>query len=167
MKKIFIVIGLFAFNLGFAQRNIINSENSWVTAGVQMGLPIGDVADISTFIVGAEIRGQHLISPNFGFGLTSGYNHFFGKDESTDMGLIPVAGFIRYYVRPEGIFGGVDLGYGFITNTHFVEGGLYLNTQLGYQNDEWNIYGYYQHTYGDDDLAIQVIGIGATYNIKF
>ena len=90
---------------------------------------------------------------------------FFGKDEFDDFGVIPLAGFARYYFQTEGVFVGADFGYGFLTNVDN-SGGLYINPQIGYHNKKWNIYGYYQNTFAED-IAIRSLGVGVTYNIMF
>src|SRR5690606_31902861 len=116
MKKILLVFSLFTATFAFSQENIeITPENSWFKAGLTVGVPIGDTADFSSFTAGADFRGQYLVNPNFGIGVASGYNHFFGKDGADDFGLIPLAGFARYYAKSEGLFFGADFGYGFLT----------------------------------------------------
>ena len=80
------------------------------------------------------MKGQYLVTPNFGIGLTTGYDHFFGKDGVDDFGIIPAAAFARYYFKPKGLFLGVDFGYGFLTNVDNNDGGLYVNPQIGYHN---------------------------------
>lgn len=169
MKKIFLVFSLFVTTFAFSQEQEIDvtSDNSWLKAGLNVGLPIGDIADLSSITLGADFRGQYLVNPNFGIGVASGYNHFFGKDGVKDFGLIPLAGFARYYFQNEGLFIGSDFGYGFLTNSDNNSGGLYLNPQIGYHNEKWNLYGFYQHTFAENDIDIQVLGLGVTYNIMF
>ncbi|UPQ78518.1 hypothetical protein M0M57_12925 [Flavobacterium azooxidireducens] len=169
MKKIFLVFSLFTASFAFSQSQEvkITPDNSWFKAGLNVGLPIGDTADVASFTVGADVRGQYLVNPSFGIGIASGYNHFFGKDEAEDFGLIPLAGFARYYAQPAGLFVGADFGYGFLTNANDNSGGLYLSPQIGYHNEKWNFYGYYQHTFAENDIDIQVVGLGVTYNIMF
>ncbi len=167
MKKIILVLSLVAVSFTQAQDLVITPENSWFKAGVNVGMPIGDTADFASLTVGADFRGQHLVTPSFGIGVASGYNHFFGKDNFQDFGLIPLAGFVRYYFQPKGLFFGTDLGYGFLTNADNNSGGLYLNPQIGYHNEKWNIYGFYQHTFAQNDVDLQVVGLGVTYNIMF
>ncbi|HQW69471.1 MAG TPA: hypothetical protein PLH25_07375 [Flavobacterium sp.] len=166
MKKIILVVALFIGTATFAQDVEINSKNSWLKLGLNAGLPVGDAADASSFAVGLDLRGQYLVTEHFGIGVTSGYNHFFGKDGLDDFGLVPLAAFGRYYFQTEGVFLGADLGYGFLTNIDN-SGGLYVNPQVGYHNADWNIYAYYQNTFAENELDIQVVGIGATYNLKF
>ena len=168
MKKIILIIGLIGISPVFAQQaEKITAENSWFKAGLNVGLPIGDIADAASLTVGADVRAQHLVTPSFGIGVASGYTHFFGKDNVSDFGLIPLAGFVRYYAQPKGFFAGADLGYAFLTNANDAKGGLYVSPQIGYHNEKWNFYGYYQHTFADNNFDIQVIGLGTTYNIMF
>ena len=60
-----------------------------------------------------------MVTPGFGLGIATGYNHFFGKDndgiENNDFGVVPVAGLIRVYPKQTGFYFGTDLGYAFIT----------------------------------------------------
>lgn len=170
MKKIILVFALFVGLTTFAQETEtidVTSNNSWLKIGLNAGLPVSDTGDAASFTTGLELKGQYLVTPNFGIGLTTGYTHFFGKDGGDDFGVVPAAGFARYYFQEEGLFIGTDFGYGFLTNVDNNEGGLYVNPQIGYHNHDWNIYAYYQNTFADNDVDIQVVGIGATYNLRF
>lgn len=172
MKKLFLILGisLIGLNSVHAQEDVnveITPDNSWLKAGLTAGVPVGDASDFASFNVGADVRAQHLFTPNWGVGVASGYNHYFGKDGVDDFGMIPLAGFVRYYFTPSGLFFGSDLGYGFLTNVDNNEGGLYVNPQIGYHNRDWNIYGYYQNTFTENDLNLQSVGVGVTYNIRF
>lgn len=168
MKRLFLVAVLLGFNSVFAQDDTeITSDNSWLKAGLITGVPVGDASDVSSYSLGADLRGQYLINPNIGIGIASGYNHFFGKDGVDDFGVIPAAGFFRYYFTPNGLFLGTDVGYGFLTNVDDNDGGLYVNPQIGYHNKDWNFYAYYQNTFAEDDVDVQNVGVGVTYNIRF
>jgi hypothetical protein len=169
MKKIFFIIGFLGLSPIFAQQNEmeITPKNSWLKAGLTAGIPVGDANDVSSFNLGLDLRGQYLFNPNFAIGIASGYSHFFAKDGFEDFGVIPVAGFIRYYFTPSGLFLGSDLGYGFLTNIENNDGGLYVNPQIGYHNRDWNLYAFYQNTFAENDLNLQTVGLGVTYNIRF
>jgi len=169
MKKIVLVILLLGFTPIFAQQNEINitPNNAWFKAGITAGVPVGDINDASSFNVGLDLRGQYLFNPNFGIGVASGYSHFFGKDNIDDFGVIPLAGFARYYFTPEGLFFGADVGYGFLTNVVDNAGGLYVNPHIGYHNRDWNLYAFYQNTFAENDFDLQTVGLGVTYNIRF
>ena len=169
MKKLFFIAGLLGFSQLFAQQTEIDitPDNSWLKVGITAGVPVGDASDVSSFNAGLDLRGQYLINPHLGIGIASGYSHFFGKDEVDDFGVVPLAGFIRYYFAPEGLLLGADLGYGFLTNVESNAGGLYVNPQIGYHNRDWNIYAFYQNTFAENDVDLQTVGLGVTYNIRF
>ena len=169
MKKVILLVALFVAGTTFAQTQEVDvtSQNSWLKVGLNAGLPVGDLDDISSFSVGLDLKGQYLVTPNFGIGLATGYTHLLGKDGVDDFGIIPAAGFARYYFRPSGLFLGADVGYGFLTNIDNNSGGLYVNPQIGYHNEDWNFFAYYQNTFAEHDVDIQVVGIGATYNLRF
>ncbi|WP_100611393.1 hypothetical protein [Confluentibacter lentus] len=169
MKKLFLGIALLGFSSMFAQETEINitPDNSWFKAGVTAGIPVGDASDVASFNLGLDLRGQYLFNPNFAIGVASGYTHFFAKDGLDDFGIIPLAGFARYYFAPEGLFVGADLGYGFLTNVESNAGGLYVNPHIGYHNRDWNFYAFYQNTFAENDFDFQTVGVGATYNIRF
>lgn len=169
MKKLFLFIGIVSMNFIIAQVNEIdiNPNNSWLKVGLTTGIPVGDAGDVSNFNLGLDLRGQYMFNPNFAIGLASGYTHYFAKNDFEDFGVIPVAAFARYYFTKSGIFIGTDLGYGFLSNIDNNDGGLYVNPQLGYHNRDWNIYAYYQNTFAQNDINIQTVGVGVTYNIRF
>lgn len=169
MKKLFFIIGivLIGSHSISAQQSEITADNSWLKLGLIAGVPVGDINDISSVNTGVDLRGQHLVNPNFGIGIATGYNHFFGKDNVEDFGVIPAAAFARYYFTPKGLFIGTDVGYGFLTNVDNNEGGLYVNPQIGYHNRDWNMYAYYQNTFAENDFDVQTVGVGVTYNIRF
>lgn len=169
MKKAVLVLATLFFGFGQAQEisNVeITPKNSWFKAGLTTGLPMGDSKDFASFNLGVDVRAQYLFNPHFGIGFASGYNHFFGKDDFDDFGVIPLAAFARYYFQKEGLFIGTDLGFGYLTNVEDNTGGLYFNPQIGYHNEDWNFYGFYQNTFSEN-ANIRSLGVGVTYNIRF
>ena len=170
MKKVILLFTLFVVGTTFAQdiaiKNV-NSKNSWLKVGLNSGVPLGDAEDASSSALGLDLKGQYLVTPNFAIGLATGYDHFFGKNDVDDFGIIPAAAFARYYFKPKGLFLGVDVGYGFLVNLENNNGGLYVNPQIGYHNRDWNFFAYYQNTLAENNFDIQVLGIGATYNLRF
>lgn len=169
MKKLFLVMILLGTAPMFAQQKEINitPNNSWFKAGITAGVPVGDASDFSSVNIGVDLRAQYLVNPNFAIGGATGYNHFFGKDGVDDFGVIPLAGFARYYFAREGLFVGADAGFGFVTNIESNVGGLYINPHIGYHNRDWNFYVFYQNTFAENNVDLQTVGVGATYNIRF
>ncbi len=134
--------------------------------------------------IGLDLGYQHLVTPNFGLGLVTGYNHFFGRDndvvKNNDFGVVPVAALFRYYPAEEGFYLGTDLGYGFIVGDELVaeglpemrpDGGLYLKPEIGYHNREWNFFVHYTKLFtgdkgqiGDQKYNAGSLGVGIAYN---
>lgn len=168
MKKLILFIGLLTFGSMFAQDTPeITSDNSWLKIGLTAGVPVGPIHNTTAVAIGVDFRGQYLVNPNFGIGVVSGYTHYFKNNEGKDFGLIPLAGFARYYFTPNGLFIGTDLGYGFLTNVDNNSGGLYVNPQIGYHNHDFNVFAFYRNTFAENNVDIQTVGVGVTYNIRF
>ncbi|UAY51093.1 hypothetical protein [Ferruginibacter albus] len=144
----------------------ITPKNSWLKAGLTVGLPVGDASNVSSFTAGIELRGQVMSTNHWGFGLASGYDHFFPKSGFSSFGEIPLGVMIRYYPEAKGFFAGIDGGYTFLTNFGNTSGGAYIKPQIGYHDYNWNFYALYNHVFVDGS-AVQNVGIGATYNLRF
>lgn len=147
----------------------ITDRNSWLKFGVNLGAPVSDISNVSSFVGGLELKGQLMETPHFGIGLTTGYNHFFPKENSQNFGTIPLGAFIRVYPGPSGFFAGLDAGYSVITGIRNADGGAYLKPQLGYHNYDWNIFGFYNHIFRSDanGAGIAHLGLGITRNLRF
>ena len=160
---------LFAFTQSFAQsKDEVTSKNSWLKVGLEAGVPVGKTSDFSSFAPGVVLSGQWMATKNFGIGGTTGYTHFFAKNNGEDIGVIPAGLLLRYYPQSQGFFVGTDLGYSFLTEVPGKTGGAYIKPQLGYHNYSWNFYGYYNHVFLNDGYNdVQNVGIAATYNIRF
>ena len=170
MKKIVLGITALAFASAlFAQQTEeITKKNSWLKAGINAGVPVGDISPYTSFAAGLDLSGQFMATKNFGIGLATGYTQFFAKSGYTNFGTVPVGLLLRYYPQEKGFFAGADVGYSFITNTNNSDGGLYLKPQLGYHNYSWNLFGFYNHIFRNDNLLdVQTVGVAATYNIRF
>lgn len=173
MKKqlLLFALAMTVCTVSFAQSttNNITTRNSWLKFGLNAGVPVGDMSDFTSFTAGLELKGQLMETNHFGIGLTTGYNHFFGKNNFNDVGTIPIGAFVRGYPKSTGFFAGLDAGYSIITGDNNVDGGVYLRPQIGYHNYNWNFFGFYNHIFVDEPGLSNVshVGIGATYNIRF
>lgn len=171
MKLMTAALALFAFTQStFAQapKEEITKNNSWLKAGLEVGLPVGNTSDFSSVTAGVVVSGQWMATPNFGLGLTSGYTNYFAKSNFKDIGVIPVGLLLRYYPQAQGFFAGADAGYSFITNVSDVTGGAYVKPQIGYHDYNWNLYGFYNHVFVNKGITdLQSVGIAATYNLRF
>ncbi|WP_026955111.1 hypothetical protein [Algoriphagus vanfongensis] len=178
MKKLLTTFALLLVGVSaFSQQNVreldeINEDNSWLKLGVNMGVPVGDISNYSSFAFGLDAAGQFMRTDNFGLGVASGYTQYFKKSDvagAEDFGVIPLGAMFRYYPQPAGVFVGTDLGYSFYTGSGMSESGAaYIRPQVGYHNYDWNIFGFYNHAFtSDPGMDVQAVGVAVTYNIRF
>lgn len=165
MKKlILLIVAIVGFSLAEGKAQGTN----WLKAGVNVGIPVGDVSKTYSFVLGADLKYQFLGIDSFGFGVSTGYTNFFGKKiEGTtvtvpDFGFVPLAGLFRYYAT-KNFFLGTDLGYGFNTVKNG-KGGFYYRPEIGYHNKAWNIFAFYQGI-SLNKISPASVGIGINYNI--
>ena len=156
---------------GFSQNvdiNELNSSNTWLKVGLNAGVPISETSNSSSFTLGLDVSAQFIRTKAFGIGLKTGYVNYFGKDNNDDFGIIPLAVMFRFYPETSGIFLGLELGYAFVNNLPGLEGGTFVRPNIGWHNDYWNIFGYYDRVIGNNIVDdIQSVGLGVTYNIYF
>ncbi len=173
MKKTTVVFFLAIFCLScstlWAQETEVTAKNSWLKIGVNAGVPVGDASNFTSFKAGAELKGQVMINPHLGAGVTAGYNQYFGKNNAPDFGAIPLGAFLRYYAQSEGFFAGIDGGYTVFTNMSNNTGAAFLKPQIGYHNYSWNYFAYYNAILRSSAKGpdINDVGIGVSYNIRF
>lgn len=185
-KKMSIIVAALFLSAGVINaQSMKNTLKIGAIAGA--AVPKGNVAAGA----GLDVAYQNLVTPNFGLGIASGYQHYFGRTnkinsvdvKNNDFGVVPVAGVFRYYPQAEGIYVGTDLGYGVIVgdkqvtdkltpNADRPTGGLYLKPEIGYHNRNWNIFAHYTKTFtgntgkvGDQKFNAGMIGVGLAYNI--
>lgn len=149
----------------------INEANSWLKLGLNVGVPVGDISNYSSFALGLDVAGQFMRTDNFGLGVVSGYTNYFSKSDiqgANGFGAIPLGLMLRYYPQSSGFFAGTDVGYTFFTGDVYSDGGFYIRPQVGYHNYDWNIFAFYNQVFTSDvSTDVQTIGVAATYNIRF
>lgn len=179
------------FALGILSTGLVSAQSADMTNMIKIGGNVG-IATPSTNAsanLGLDVAYQHLVTPGFGLGIATGYNHFFGKDntvnsvtiKNNDFGVVPVAALLRYYPQQTGFYLGTDLGYGFITGEAKVAegstvdrptGGFYIKPEIGWHNRHWNVALQYNKVFtgskGDiagQDYNVSSVGLGVSYNI--
>lgn len=187
IKKIVLVLGLCWVGILSAQKSMVNTLKVGLNAGMSL-------SKSHSMNVGGDVAYQYLITPNWGVGIASGYSYYLAKDnkgiKNNKLGLVPVAGLVRYYWNRAGLYIGTDVGYGFVIGSDKVasnynvktpKGGLHIRPEFGYHNRDWNFYIYYSKTFIDKEdgkittiqdgkmaeqkFGIQSLGIGVAYNI--
>ena len=185
VKKSILGLGLMTVGLMSAQ----NSDmRNMLKVGVNGGFAVP--AENASASLGLDLAYQNLVTPGFGLGIATGYNHFFGRTNNVsgvdinnnDFGVIPVAALIRVYPKQMGFYLGTDIGYGFIVGDDKVatnvgspdrpDGGFYIKPEIGYHNKDWNFAVQYQKTFTGDKGEIGTqkynagsLGVGVGYNI--
>jgi hypothetical protein len=166
MKRLFFAAaGLFITANAFAQNTeTVTRKNSWLKAGLAASVPVGDIANTSSFAAGLDLSGQWMATPNLGLGVATGYTHYFAKNTGSDFGAVPLGALIHYYPQSSGFFAGTDLGYSFITNSTQT-GGFYIKPKIGYHNYDWNFFGFYNQVFANT-TDVQNLGVGVVYNLR-
>lgn len=125
MKK-FIVMGAFAL---FGTM----SAQSGFSLGAHVGLPVGDVHNVSSFTAGVDASYLFPVAAEFNVGITSGYSMFFLKSGYTgdNLNLVPIAGTLQYMATPQ-FSVGADLGYGILFANGNSDGGFYYQPKVAY-----------------------------------
>ncbi|TFF37782.1 hypothetical protein [Mucilaginibacter psychrotolerans] len=72
------------------------------SAGVESGLTLGNFNDKYKWNLGGSLQADIPVAANWYITANAGYNNFFGKDNNTDLHLIPVKAGIKYF--PVGLF---------------------------------------------------------------
>ncbi|QDO95461.1 hypothetical protein FNB79_16285 [Formosa sediminum] len=157
MKKLILLF------LAFASFTVSHAQSDWIKIGVHAGSPLGDTSDTSSFVLGVDVKYQFLNTNSYAIGISTGYSNYFGEDEFDDFGIIPIAGLFRYYPTKH-FFLGADLGYGIFTDDNYGDNGFYYRPEMGFHNDKWNVYGFYQGI-SSGEFSPASVGIGISYNI--
>ncbi len=136
MKKLLLFAAVAVF--GFSS---VNAQE--FKAGVGVGLPSGDVSDAYTLNINLDLSYLWEVSDEFQAGVTTGYSHFMGDEESItilgttvtvefeDAGFIPLAAAGRFNVSEEFTLG-ADLGYAVGLSPDGNDGGFYYAPKVQY-----------------------------------
>lgn len=137
MKKVFLVA---AFTVaGFVGLNA--QKDFKLGAGINVGLPVGDIKDAANFAIGAELQGELGLSETVKGLATVGYTHFLGKELAPGVklkfGAVPILVGARVYPSEQFFVGG-QVGYGFFTGDAD-GGGFAYKPQVGYDAGKFQL----------------------------
>lgn len=145
MKKIILTaIAVCAFSFA-------NAQEGGFKAGINLGLPMGDIEDSYSLAVGLDVAYTWKVADKFDVGITTGYAHYMGKTsdfmgievEFDDAGFIPLAATAQYSIT-NNLFLGADLGYALGVSPDGNDGGFLYQPKFGYQTDKLELYAGYK-----------------------
>lgn len=137
MKKVlFAVIAVMAFGVS-------NAQDGNFKAGVNLGMPMGDIKDIYSLNIGLDLAYTWSISDDFSAGATTGYNMYNAKSGGDAASFIPLAATAQYSFS-ENIFAGADLGYAIGVAPSGIDGGFLYQPKLGYQTEKFEVFAGYK-----------------------
>ena len=116
MKKLAVVLTFIGSTIICTQSKAQKSGagDFHLAAGLNVGLPVGDIHNVSSFVLGGKIQGEYSFSENVTGAVTTGYDHYFGKDlggYKVNFGAIPILVGPRFYPS-ENFFVGAQIGLG-------------------------------------------------------
>lgn len=155
MKKIIlsaIAVSVFGF---------VNAQEPIMKIGVNLGMPMGDVKDFTSLVIGADLAYLWPISEDLHVGATVGYLTFIakeynmpgidgidipgidipsgGKIKPDDTAFLPIAATAQYSIN-ENFFLGADLGYALAMAPSGADSGMYYQPKVGYQMESLELY---------------------------
>ncbi len=135
--------------------------------GANIGLPIQDAGDVSSFNYGADIAYLFEVMENLEVGGLVGYTIYNGDGKYEvydlsnghggivvknykDAGFVPISTTARYYFSNRKFFGGLDLGYA-INVSGDANGGLFIRPKFGFNFGKLTLIGSFQRISGGVD----------------
>ncbi len=111
----------------------VQAQEEGFKIGVNFGLPVGDIDDVSSFNAGLDLSYMFDIVDSFQVGPSVGYSHFFLKSEFSDFDdiqFLPLSASARFFAS-EDLFFGANLGYALGIDDGN-DGGFYYRPNVGY-----------------------------------
>lgn len=133
MKKI-ILLTVSVFTFGF-----VNAQDGGFKLGAHLGLPLGDIKDVSSLNIGADVGYVWKLADSFDAGIATGYTSYLGKNGFDAAGFIPIAATGQYSLA-ENWFLAADLGYGIYAGKGSGDGGFYYQPKVGYKVNKVEVY---------------------------
>ena len=144
-----------------------NAQDSKFTAGVNVGLPTGDIKEGYSVNFGLDFTYTLNIAKNFDGGLGIGYSHFIAKGQTypkiEDVGFAPFFVTANYLIA-DSVLIGMDLGYGIGIAPSENKGGMFYQPKIGYRADEFDVFVGYK-TFSVDEVNFSSFAIGIYYRL--
>jgi len=123
MKKIILCAAIAATTAAATAQTTKNAKQPLFSAGVELGLPIGDFKEGYKFGIGVTVQGEYPAAEKAGITLSAGYMSFAGKTfeflgekyKNPAQGVIPVLAGAKYYFT-EKVYGHAQAGVSFFNH---------------------------------------------------
>jgi hypothetical protein len=151
MKKLLLILTISCISIITVNAQSKSDAGIVWGAGLNLGLPLGNFGDISTFGIGVKLQGEKMFTDQVSGLASIGYTDFFGKSTTLDFGngpqtykypsvsLIPILVGGRYYASPT-FFLGAEIGVAFLSGgSGSGSSGFDIKPQAGYNTDMYQI----------------------------
>lgn len=162
MKKVIFTLAIAAFGLAAGAQDKASNKTFKPSVGLEVGLPIGDLGDAASLVIGGSLQGEYMAAQTVGLTLNAGYLNISGKNGAGSTGLIPVLAGAKFYFA-EKFFGHAQAGLSFSTETGGGSAFTYA-PGFGYQASEnFDLTLKYQAS-TKNSFTSAFIGLRAAYN---
>lgn len=166
MRKIFLLALLTTcFAAAKAQdKSSASAAGFHFAAGLDLALPVGDLSDVESFGIGAEIQPEYNISDEASFVGSTGYTRYIAKKDFDGVGFIPVLVGARYYPTPSFFVGG-KVGLGIFTGSGDSESSFAYQPQIGYNASKVQLALSY-NGWNKDNINFSSLSLSLLYKFK-
>jgi hypothetical protein len=166
MKKLTLILTVIGASIISTQTKAQSASGDFhFGAGLNVGLPVGDARDLSSFVLGFKLQGEYNFTESVTGVFSTGYDHYFPKDLGggfkVKYGVIPVLVGPRFYPS-ENFFFGAQVGLGILTGDGNGTGFAY-SPQVGYNADAFQAILSYNGVSKNGTIS----NIGLTFLYKF
>lgn len=164
MKKSILLLAMAIFGFTSTQ-----AQQGTFSAGIDGGIPVGDVEEFTTFNLGANIGYRFALAEQFELGAVAAYSHFFGDKgeeggvewEVDDFQFLPLAASGRF--KAADFFAGADVGYAIGINDGN-EGGFYYRPHAGYDFGKLALVASYSGI-SRESVTVSSVNLGIEFNL--
>ncbi|AQS93278.1 hypothetical protein BXQ17_03930 [Polaribacter sp. BM10] len=166
MKKVLFIAFLAIVGLGK-----VNAQEGVLNGGFNVGLPTGDVSDLNSFTLGAELNYMFPVAEGFTLGPSVQYSHFFGEEVETiggtfdvsDSSFLPISGAARFNVSEKFVLG-ANIGYA-LGLDEGNDGGFYYRPIVGYKIGDTTQLNLSYSGISNDNLTFSNVSLGVMFGI--
>ena len=136
--------------------------------GANVGLPVGDRGDFSSFKLGLDANYLWSVGDGFNLGIGSGYQAWLGKDVNgfkvPTLSLIPIVAVGEYNINDQFAIG-ADLGYGLTMWDGNNGGGFLYQPKVMYNLGESGSLWLGYQGLSDDGATISAVNLGYRFHL--